>query len=375
MAVSRREAFALLGTTIGVGALAACSSPQTDQKASASPAASETSPNTGTDPRFEQAKHNVRYDSGARDPFVLLHVSDFHGDGEALGRVMSWAKAHDGMFDDILATGDLTSLVFSDGMGHWDKVDGAGRVLTCIGNHDVFDVMEPTPQPYDKVSVSEAAARYVDAYAGSWGTIDHAKGTTWYAKDYAERGIRLVVLDCMLYPGIHSEKEAAEQDAWLEAILADAAKQGLTVVVAEHFPLTKESTVDCSWAPFDRTIAGKGILDARVTDRVQAFIDAGGSFACYLCGHTHADAAHTLDGRPEQFALAVPCATAVPDQIKWGDMDRSQEATRDAYNVVFVDTVNKLVKVVRVGADRDLALQHRGTLCWNYGAHRLVHAD
>ena len=80
-----------------------------------------------------------------REAFVLLHVSDFHGDGEALGRVMSWAKAHDGMFDDILATGDLTSLVFSDGMGHWDKVDGAGRVLTCIGNHDVFDVMEPTP--------------------------------------------------------------------------------------------------------------------------------------------------------------------------------------------------------------------------------------
>lgn len=379
MSISRREALALLGSGIGVGALASCSAQSSSQEASASPTdeASTASTDNGAtdDVRLTQANHNVRYDSKPRDLLVLLHISDVHGNGEALGRALTWADAHATLIDDVLATGDLAHKEFQDGMEYWNEINGSNRVLTCIGNHDVYNTRNLDRKTYDKVSVTDAAARYIDPYCSSWGDIDHETGTTWYAKDYPESDIRLIVLDCVLYMGKNSGSQADAQDTWLESVLADAASRELAVVVAEHFPLDKKSMVECSWVPYNRKLTCEEFLDTRVTDRVQAFIDAGGCFVCYLCGHTHHDAAHILPDHPEQFALCVPCTSDNYDEAKWGDMDRSQEATRDAFNVVFVDTANELVKVVRIGADRDLALQHRNTLCWSYGAHRLVHAD
>lgn len=394
MALTRREALAFMTSTLGIGAMAAyapiAQAATKDEK--------KTEPDEDADVKDEtteeveeeqtevevvadetmvlitQARHNIRGNSDPLEPLALLHISDVHGDDEALGRVVAWADAHEDVIDDILATGDLAHLEYADGMRFWKKVKGAERILTCIGNHDVYDDPD-THKAYDKVAVEDAADKYIDAYASSWGDIDHEAGTTWYAKDYPERNIRLIVLDCMVYLGENSASEAAQQNAWLEATLKDARKQNLTVVLGEHLPLADESMVDCSWAPFDRKFAYGPFLADDVTSRVQAFVDKGGDFACYLCGHSHCDAAHILPDHPEQFALTVPCTTDADDQFVWGDMDRSLPETRDAFNLVIVDTENGLVKVVRIGADRDLALQHRGTLAWDYRRHHLVHAD
>ena len=379
MNVTRRGALSLVAASIGMGSLQACGKVATDaneqgQAEAAAPAGE--APATVAfpdDQRIAQARHNVRGDSAPHEPFALLHISDIHGDGAALGRALAWAQAHEGAFDDILATGDLAYKQFGDGMGFWSQVEGSERVLTCIGNHDVFEDPE-TKAVYDSLSVSDAAAQYIDAFASAWGSIDHEPGTTWYAKDYPDRGVRLVVLDSMVYLGKNSGREADAQNAWLESTLEDARGAGLTVVAADHYALAEESMVDCSWAPFDRTFAYGPFLASDIPQRVQTFIDAGGTFACYLCGHCHCDAAHTLPGHPEQFALTVPCTSDSAEQAAWGDMDRSQEATRDAFNLVVVDTQNKLVKALRIGADRDLALQRRTALSWDYARHRLVYA-
>lgn len=383
MAITRRDALLLMTSTMGSAALTACrqaSAPteqpatETTKKATVEPSAQEPlTPSDDVSLRITQARHNTRGNSDPFEPFALLHISDVHGDANALSRALAWASANEGVIDDILCTGDLATLEYADGMEYWDQVAGSARVLTCVGNHDVYDSLE-TRLPYDKVSVSDAAARYIDPFAANWGTIDHETGTTWYAKDYPERNVRLIVLDCMLYIGEHSSPEARMQNAWLEDKLADARRARMTVVIGEHFPLADKSMVECSWAPFDRAFAYGPFLSSDVPNRVQAFIDAGGTFACYLCGHCHTDAAHILPKHPEQFALAVPCTTDAPDQIAWGDMDRSQESTRDAFNLVVIDTVNRLVKAVRIGADRDLALQKRTALSWDYRRHRLVYA-
>ena len=395
MSMTRREALAFMTSTIGMGAMAMPAlaktpeggakvdvgkdtEPEEETPAEEEPVeeeVEETEPVTDdTDPRLTQATHNQRGNSDPQEPFVVMHISDVHGDAEALERAASWADAHSALLDDVVATGDLATSQFSDGMRFWKKVEGAKPILTCIGNHDVFESTE-TKKVYDKVSVADAADQYIDSFVRYWGDIDHEDGTTWYAKDYPERSVRLVVLDCMLYLGEKSATEAADQNGWLEETLADAREKGYTVVVAEHYPLAEASMVECSWAPFDRKFAYGPFLAQDVSDRVQAFIDAGGKFACYLCGHTHCDGAHILPSHPEQFALTVPCTSDAADQAAWGDMDRSQDATRDAFNVVMVDTANGLIKVIRIGADRDLALQHRSTLCWDYRRHRLVHAD
>ena len=380
MDVTRRAAFALMASGLGANALSACSS--TDHgvagktnAASGEALASATQETSRDLPTLiAQARHSVRANSEPREPLALLHISDVHGDGPALARALAWATEHAELVDDIIATGDLAYQQFSDGMEFWAEVEGADRVLTCVGNHDVYDELK-VRKPYDKVSVEDAAAQYVDAFSASWGTIDHLPKTTWYAKDYPERGVRLVVLDCMLYAGEHSSREAKKQNAWLETTLKDARKAGLVVVIAEHFALAEESMVDCSWAPFDRKFAYGPFLAPDVPERVQAFIAAGGELACYLCGHCHCDAAHTLPDHPEQFALTVPCTSDAADQLKWGDMDRSQEQTRNAFDLVMIDVANGLVKVIRIGADRDLALQRRTSLTWDFRRHHLVQAS
>ena len=396
MAVSRREALALMASAAGAGVLASyapvaaaaewdrdemreaventSTSPQEDvPKETLDTIHAAISGADGTDLLIVQAKHNVRNDSEPQEPFVLVHLSDVHGDKDALARIVEWAKAHEGIFDDIIATGDLAALEFSDGLDFWEDVEGAEQILTCVGNHDVYGNLEAR-RAYDSITVADAAEQYIEPFESSWGDIDHEPGTTWYAKDYPERGVRLIVCDCMVYLGENSNEEAQEQNSWLEETLDDALAQDLTVVLAEHLPLADESMVDCSWATFDRKFAYGPFLPNDIPNRVQDFIDAGGTFACYLCGHCHCDAVHTLPGHPEQFALTVPCLSDAGDQIIWGDMDRSSAATRDAFDIVVVDTANSLVKVVRIGANRDLAMQHRSALTWDYRRHRLVYA-
>ena len=93
MEVSRRDALALFGSVIGVGALTSCSSQGSSQESTASSATETSSTDAGNgaqdDARLEQARHNVRYDSDQRDPLVLLHISDIHGNGDALARAMA----------------------------------------------------------------------------------------------------------------------------------------------------------------------------------------------------------------------------------------------------------------------------------------------
>lgn len=381
MDVTRRDALSLVMAGLGMGALTACASngqsannAPTEKQDGGDTDATALTPSDPNDARFGQGFHNVRSSSDEIKPLSLMHISDVHGDGAALGRAMAWANDHEGLFDDIICTGDLADQKFDDGMDFWSKVDGARRVLTVVGNHDVIDSLE-TRTFYDKISVADAAGQYIEAFCDAWGPIDHPRGTTWYAKDYADQGVRLIVLDCMVYIGEHSSREADEQNKWLEATLEDARKNKLTVVIGEHFPLADKTQLDCSWSTFDRVLLSTPNLTPEIPTRVQKFIDAGGTFACYLCGHCHCDAVHTLPDHPEQFALTVPCTSDAPAQTVWGDMDRTQDATRDAFDIVFVDTANGLVKAVRIGADRDLALQKRTTLCWDYKRHRLVHAD
>lgn len=305
---------------------------------------------------------------------ALLHISDLHGDGNSLERVLTWAFAHKDAFDDIVATGDLAYKKFSDGMTFWTAVKGSRHVLTCVGNHDVFDSLQ-TCMAYDKITVADAAARYIDAFCDAWGPIDHTPGTTWYAKDYPSSHARLIVLDCIIYHGVNSSAQAAAQNIWLESTLEDALGKDRAVVIAAHYPLARKSMVDCSWTPATQRFAYDPFLAQDITRRVQTFVDSGGAFACYLCGHSHCDGAHTLPNHPEQFALSVPCTSDAEEQTVLGDMDRSQPSNRDSFNIVTVDASRHLVRVARIGANCDYLSRRRTTLVWDYARHRLVDAN
>ena len=158
MDVTRRDALSLVMAGLGMGALSACTSNSqatpteaNGQKQGEDGAeAAAALPSDPNDARFGQAFHNIRSNSEELRPLSLLHISDVHGDGAALGRAMAWAQDHEDLFDDIICTGDLADQKFDDGMDFWSSGEGAKRVLTAVGNHDVIDSLE-TRTVYDKI--------------------------------------------------------------------------------------------------------------------------------------------------------------------------------------------------------------------------------
>lgn len=49
--------------------------------------------------------------------------------------------------------------------------------------------------------------------------------------------------------------------------------------------------------------------------------------------------------------------------------------TRDLFNLVAVDTNSKLIKVVRIGADRKADMRHIGTMVIDYEQRKLIYTD
>ena len=105
--------------------------------------------------------------------------------------------------------------------------------------------------------------------------------------------------------------------------------------------------------------------DATVT--VATNFNGAGSFVCYMVGHSHHDMIGYSSVHPNQLYLMCPCSCLTPDYNnngvlfgsgrysygnEVGDMPRVEGTrTQDCFNVYGIDTVNKIVKVVRVGSD------------------------
>ena len=72
--------------------------------------------------------------------------------------------------------------------------------------------------------------QFIAPYVANWGVQQPANaaenGYNWWFKDYTNKKVRLIGLDCM--------QRNATQLAWLKTVLADAANEGLTVVIAFH---------------------------------------------------------------------------------------------------------------------------------------------
>lgn len=306
------------------------------------------------------------------DALTLLHFSDIHGDALCLRNIQTVKAALRSSIDDAICTGDFVRNNWSSDFGFWDRASD-GSILTCIGNHDVI-----LPEATDyAVQPSEAALyrRYIGPYIGKWGSdVSHEGSNLYYYKDYPAKRFRLIVLNAM-YP---EAEKAAEQNSWLAAVLADARAKDLAVVIAEHYYPDAAQRIDCTFSSLTRF--PDGMTDARFQSRihtyqaiVQDFMDRGGAFVCYLCGHRHADyIAYTGDYRGQLFigvagALCYSNVNLSEYEIG-GDARRIPgEKSMDCFNVISFDRNAHYIKLVRFGCDRDLYMRHRGTLVLDYG--------
>ena len=321
--------------------------------------------NLGIQDKINQANH---YRKNNTKPLCLAHISDLHLDKIRLQRFTNFINNIKNI-DDAICTGDMINN-YSDGMTYWDSVSGTERILTCIGNHD--GLANHNVDWYSgQCTMLEAYNKFINPYISNW-NVTHDVGKTYYYKDYNSEKIRLIVLDSM-----RSGTDATNQNTWLESVLSSAKSKGYSVVCATHcVPQTsKVNYIDCSFNSINLKYEDE--YDTCVTNTiyqqtVQNFIDDDGKFITWICGHTHVDFVYTTSEFPNQLWIVV-ASGHLSNNL---DIDRTDGTkNQDAFNILTFDTNTELVKVIRVGADRDRSMRHLGTMSIDYNTHSVIYND
>ena len=300
-------------------------------------------------PKLRDLKRSVTGGT-SNQSLVLAHFSDIHGSKTNVQRIVEWCSDSNisPFIDDILLSGDIVYDQFTDGIACITEVDGAENILMCMGNHDGRVGSDWTAK-----TAAEKYNAYIKDFKDNWG-ITISGEVTWYYKDYVAYGIRLIVCDCM--------DSSSEQGTWLENTLADARTNDLAVVVMTHSTTAAPTEIPCSFtSPWKKndisSYGGPGIKD-----KVAAFITAGGEFICYIAGHLHWDKISTIN--QNQLCIQVDAARTQDNA-----MDKCRvvgEKSQDLFNVVSINTVDKTIRLLRVGATHDRFSREAVEMCYRY---------
>lgn len=296
---------------------------------------------------------------------TFLHYSDLHSNDIALRRLMEFRSEYSAYIDDVLDTGDLVNNA-NNSIAFYDNIDGTEKILRCIGNHETWD----GSNNWHVLNAAGAYNKYFAPYISNWGVTSETY-VCYYYKDYASSKLRLIVLDYM--------NEDATQLQWFINTLAEARTLEYDVLVACHAIMAKSddeipfTPLDTPWQnPYANTASTATAFPVKVglayAQATVDFVDNGGVLVAWLAGHMHEDAAGTYEGL---LNIAVTTAGDLGFQRTY-EIRTKQQRSYDAFNVVGVDTQNKLIKIARVGMNYSHAMQHLDTFCWDYKNKKIV---
>ena len=323
--------------------------------------------------RIKQAKYVYSSsDAGvsSHPVLTLLHFSDVHANLSAMQYALDINNTFGSDIDDMLHTGDVVAANFSDGIANWVSSGCAEKVLNVIGNHDTEANLVLQAAGKDNVYNTIFAP-----YISSWGVTQPTGVDTsgsddyhalYYYKDYAEAEVRLIVLDTNFWDNA--------QKAWLTSVLADAKTNGLCVVIACHDVKLLTEMTDSNFSSYK----GDGITEtsnayanqpADWLDPVNDFINNGGSFACILAGHNHSGHMGTMTNYPNIFVYVIDKASV--SRVS-GTARKTGTKNANAVSIVVVNPVEKLLKIVKIGAQTDAKMRPRNVFCYDFANHRIV---
>lgn len=296
-------------------------------------------------------------------PLQFVHSSDVHARLDLWNRMVEYVNYYKDYINFIIHTGD-----YCGGDQH-SYVDFFGEgiqcerpVYTCVGNHDTVAHQSEWKQN-TKQSAYDLLFKPADLSGLTFLKCDFSM--TYY-KDFPESNIRLITLD--LYYDIELQKE------WLREVLEDARQKGLCVMTAMHEPTAEINDT------FGVTFQTKNNYYALPTCRrpvvpyepiIVDFMNNGGIFICNLAGHDHHDGFGLTDAGV--LNTVVPCGTAWNG---WCDGVRIPGTrTFDCFNVISVDTNLGLLKIARVGNNRDNFLRSQRSLCYDYTNKKVIFND
>lgn len=329
-------------------------------------------------PLVTARKAAVEWGAAEKAPssWTVLQCSDLHGSTVQLSRIVAFYQAYAGHIDAAIHTGDVVACYYDDPYP-WDQVEGAAEVMNVIGNHDCWKghlVWAQTDIPYDATQ-GEAFERFLAPYIQGWG-VTRPQGAEdpssahyqacYYYKDYAASGIRMVVLDCIHY------EEA--QHAWFMEVLEEAREKGLAVVAVQHYPAQSGlELIESGFTERDESMDAEptppeGKQMERMPDAafaaVDAFLDGGGTFVCWLGGHTHLDFIGHVRGHQRQLQVLLDKAGELDDYMQ---EDRTPGTrNQDAFNLVTVNPSRHALFIQRVGCSRDQYLRSKTLFVYDY---------
>ena len=310
---------------------------------------------------------------GPKFPLSLLWFSDIHGDEIELRRLVDFYDYYVEYFDGAIATGDLITDSCQSDWSFWGKTKGAEYIMLVIGNHDTLKSHLDGYHWSEQISQKETYDRYLKDFIKYW-NVRFVEGQTYYYKDYEEKAIRLICLDCMLFG-----KDQIAQCEWLEEKLKEAKEKQLSVLIAIHFPTiyNKFVPIECNFNDIDSPlILDKGYPSSEnniiYKEAVEKFISEGGSFICWFGGHHHCDNIGFDERFPNQLQISIGSSNRLSGPME-DDLNRTYgEKSMDLANSIIVDTNTNTVKLIRIGADRDKYFRTRDFLCVNYKTKEII---
>ena len=291
------------------------------------------------------------------DPLTFVHFSDVHAMLELWDRIVTYVNHYNEYISFALHTGDYcggSQGTFRD--FYKDGIERTRPFLNCVGNHDTIT---PDHKFVEKKLTYEKLFSNTDGWDVEFADLEYSMT---YFKDFPDRNIRLIVLD--------NYYDIDKQVVWLKDLLTEAKEKGYHVITAMHEPTAP--IVDHLDTGFD-SITDYDSIDTKhptlaFESVIAEFIAEGGNFVCNLAGHDH----HDSFGYTEAGVLNVVVEGAT-DWAAWTDGVRTR-GTRlyDCFNVMTVDTVMGVIKLVRIGDNVDHFMRSKRALCYDYVNKKLI---
>ena len=358
---------------------------------------------------------------------LIAHTSDLHGDAQRMWNMCRFAKRFG--IDTCVVSGDAVLQQIPDGNNFvFDAAKKAGvHVCMAMGNHEV----------YPQASGTTDATNFNNYFAGhnvvtDFGyqlpldSNDEALPRAYYHHDFADKKIRIIVLDSYdggIYGGTgQAGRLSQDQVDWFIETLRST-PQNYGVIVVMHSPessltlpndlskfQTKTPTSDNDGDNYSYGLDGAyndsskpicHIIDAfindtggwssykksgsQVSESVSFTADFTGAnakntgveFICYLNGHIHQDRVGYVNATgitSRQLNINITSGNGHPTYASgygFGGVDdiprRGTGATQDAFNVYAIDRANKQVRILRIGSNVKKDFTMRDYLIVDYG--------
>ena len=300
---------------------------------------------------------------------TLMHFSDVHADLDSMKTALAIDDKYGTFIDDMIHTGDVVLANFSDGIVNWVNSGCAQRVISVIGNHDSENNLSLGTAGKENVYNALLAP-----YIGNWGVVQPTGVNDpnsdyycacYYYKDYSAASMRLIVLDTNWWD--------TYEKTWLGTVLTDAKTRGYAVILACHTPRFVTGITAANFCSYTEPVISESSAYTNIPndwlDPVNTFISGGGELVCMLSGHNHRDHIGYLTNYPN-----VLCITADKSSIaRTIDTARIRnEINANAYNIVTFNTTDKLIKIVRMGAEVDGRMRGKHVFCYDYANRQII---